>query len=112
MSDTVFKATLVLIAFGFTALFCWLMIPALIANPDLVNAFASGFANPFASGYSSDVISCWLILAVWVAYEARAHGVRHGWICLVLGIVPGIAVGFAFYLIMRLSPQNKEALKR
>ena len=60
-----------------------------------------GFVNPYSSGYSSDVIACWLILMVWIVYEAKNKGVKHGWICILLGAVPGVAVGFALYLILR-----------
>jgi len=78
-----------------------MVVPSLVANLDVVGAFAAGFVNPYASGYSTDVIVCWGILAAWVAYEARAYSVKHGWICLVLGVVPGVAVGLALYLLVR-----------
>lgn len=70
-------------------------MPALIAD------FAAGFVNPYSSGYSADVILCWIALVIWVTYEAKVYSVRHGWICLVLGIVPGVAVGFPLYLVLR-----------
>ncbi|WP_353254415.1 DUF2834 domain-containing protein [Salinisphaera sp. PC39] len=66
-----------------------------------MGAFAAGFVNPYASGYSTDVLFCWAILAAWVAYEAKKYSVRNGWVCLLLGIVPGVAVGFAMYLLLR-----------
>jgi len=101
MSDSAFTAVLYAAAALFTAFFAVVVVPPLIADPDIIGAFASGFVNPYASGYSTDVLICWAILAAWVAHEARNYGVRHGWICLLLGIVPGVAVGFALYLLLR-----------
>ncbi|WP_414981620.1 DUF2834 domain-containing protein [Congregibacter sp.] len=43
---------------------------------------------------------CWGILAAWVLFEAKTLDVRHGWICLALGIVSGVAVDFALYLLL------------
>ncbi|HNM03492.1 MAG TPA: DUF2834 domain-containing protein, partial [Leptospiraceae bacterium] len=71
---------------------------------------AAGFVNPFAAGYSMDTIFCWLILAIWVAYEARVRQIRYGWVCVLLGIVPGVATGFAFYLLIRMHRVNKNAV--
>lgn len=59
----------------------------------------AGFVNPYSSGYSIDVIVTWCILCVWVMYESNK--VKHGWVCLLLGLVPGVAVGFALYLFLR-----------
>ena len=70
-------------------------------QPDILAAFGAGFVNPYSSGYSADVIACWLILAIWVVYEAKSRSVRHGWVCLVVGVVPGVATGFAAYLLLR-----------
>lgn len=86
-------------AITFTVIFCILIVPPLIENPDVLGAFAGGFVNPFASGYSVDVFCCWAILLLWVVSESNK--IRHGWICIVLGMVPGVAVGFALYLLMR-----------
>ncbi len=107
MSESAFKAMLVVAALFFTGFFAWIVLPPLIENPDVWGAFAAGFVNPYSSGYSTDVLVCWAILAVWVVYEARTHAVRHGWVCLMLGIVPGVAVGFALYLLLR-AKQIKE----
>jgi hypothetical protein len=101
MNEQAFKAIIIAAAAVFTALFAYWCIPPLIADPDIIGAFAAGFVNPFASGYSADTLACWVILTAWIAYEAQAKGVRHGWICAVLGIVPGVAVGFAGYLLLR-----------
>ena len=61
-------------------------MPPLIAEPDVVGAFAANFVNPYAAGYSTDVLLCWVALAVWVVHEASAYGVRHGWVCLLVGV--------------------------
>ncbi|MEO9635613.1 MAG: DUF2834 domain-containing protein [Parasphingorhabdus sp.] len=102
MSEPLFKATIIAAAAVFLGIFIMLVIPPQIAEPDVVGAFAAGFVNPYASGYSSDVLACWVILAAWIAYEAKTLDIRHGWICAVLGIVPGVAVGFALYLLLRM----------
>ena len=101
MSKLVFKAILVVSALFFTSFFASIVLPALIENPDVWGAFAAGFVNPYSSGYSMDVLVCWAILAAWVVYEAKTYSVRRGWVCLLLGIVPGVAVGFALYLLLR-----------
>lgn len=101
MNDRVFKTALACVAAAFTIIFCVVVIPGLIAEPDLIAAFGAGFVNPFAAGYSTDVIMCWVVLAIWIVYEAKVFSVRHGWICLVLGVLPGVAVGFPLYLILR-----------
>jgi hypothetical protein len=101
MNQQTFKLTIVAAAAVFTALFAYWCIPALIADPDIIGAFAAGFVNPYASGYAADTLACWVILTAWIAYEAKTKGVRHGWVCAALGIVPGVAVGFAGYLLLR-----------
>jgi hypothetical protein len=101
MSERVFQFSIAAVALVFAALFCLMVVPALIQDGDIVGAFAAGFVNPYASGYSSDVVACWAILALWVVFEARTRSVRHGWVCLVLGVIPGVAVGFAGYLLLR-----------
>lgn len=101
MSETLFRRLLIAAAFFFSVFFAIVVIPPLIANPDIWGAFAAGFVNPYSSGYSTDVLVCWFVLAVWVVYEAKSYSIRHGWICLLIGIVPGVAVGFALYLLLR-----------
>jgi uncharacterized membrane protein YfcA len=102
MSEKLFQTTIIAIAALFLFLFSTVVIPPLVADPDIVGAFAAGFVNPYASGYSSDVLACWAILAAWIVYEAKALQIRHGWICILLAIIPGVAVGFALYLLLRL----------
>ncbi len=103
MSERQFRIAIIAVALAFTALFCVVVVPPLIDNPDVLGALGAGFVNPYASGYSADVIACWLILAIWVAFEAKSRSVKHGWLCLLLGIVPGVAVGLAAYLLLRSS---------
>lgn len=99
MNQKIFEGSLVAIALIFTLLFFYLVVPPLLANPDVPGAFAAGFVNPYSSGYSVDVLCCWVILLFWVIYEAPK--VKYGWACLLLGLVPGVAVGFALYLFLR-----------
>ncbi|MEQ9544540.1 MAG: DUF2834 domain-containing protein [Marinobacter sp.] len=107
MSESIFKALLLLAALFFTVFFALVVVPPILENPDVWGAFAAGFVNPYSSGYSTDILVCWFILATWVVYEARTLSVRKGWVCLLLGIVPGVAVGFALYLLLR-AKQIKE----
>ncbi len=89
---------------GFAIAFAGIVIPALVRDGgDVVGGLAGGFVNPYSSGYSIDVLCCWAVLAIWVVVERRELQVRHGWVCLVLGVVPGVATGFAAYLLLRRS---------
>ncbi len=101
MSERNFRLGLYFAAGGFTLIFCALVIPALLERPDVVGAFAAGFVNPFAAGYSLDVFFCWFVLALWVWFEAHTLQIKHGWLCLLIAVVPGVAVGFAIYLLTR-----------
>ena len=106
MTTNAFRFSLTLLAVAFALTFTAICIPPFLENPDIVSAFAGGFVNPYASGYAMDVLFTWSVLAIWVLYEARMKGIRHGWIALALGVVPGVATGFAVYLLLRL---NQEA---
>lgn len=101
MNVKTFRIASIGVAIAFTAVFCAVVVPALLVDRDVSGAFAAGFVNPYSSGYSADVIFCWVALAIWVIHEASAHSVRHGWACLLLGIIPGVAVGFPLYLVLR-----------
>ena len=101
MSDAVFRLLTMTIAIIFVAFFCITIVPPLLDNPDLMGALGAGFVNPYASGYSTDVILCWVLLVVWVLFERKNHSVKHGWICLIVGVVPGVVVGLASYLLLR-----------
>lgn len=85
----------------FAAAFTVIVIPPLLESGDIVGAFAAGFVNPYASGYSLDTIICGLILITWVLYERSAIGIRHGWIAIPLTFAPGVATAFGFYLVIR-----------
>lgn len=101
MSESVYRTLLIGSIVAFTVFFASVVVPPLIENPDIWGAFAAGFVNPYSSGYSTDVLVCWFVLAVWVIRDAKAYAVQYGWLCLLLGIVPGVAVGFALYLLIR-----------
>ena len=101
MTDKAFLMSMYLIAAAFTGAFVVLVVPALIDNPDVLGAFAAGFVNPYAAGYSTDVILCWVALAVLVLHDRQAHSIVNGGWYLLLGIVPGVAVGLALYLASR-----------
>lgn len=110
MSDSQFKLAIIFPAVIFLLFFLLVVVPASLEMNDIYGAFAAGFVNPFASGYSIDVIMCWFILAAWIVHEKRTLGIRRGWICCLLGIIPGVAVGFALYLIMRQSQLGSKAM--
>ena len=99
---TVYTSFLGIIGIGFSAFFFISMGPSFIADPNLVAAVKSGFVNPYSSGFAIDAIACWLVLAAWVIYEKFAKGIKHGWIALLIGIIPGVATAFALYLLMRM----------
>ena len=102
MSSKVFQYSIFLVALSFGVFFSVSVVPALVKDFDLIGAFAAGFVNPYSSGYSVDVIACWLILLIWVLYEKSSLKIKYGWVCVLLGIIPGVAVGFAAYLMLRL----------
>jgi len=101
MKESTFKILMFCIAIVFTLVFAIVVMPPLIADPDIFGALGAGFVNPYSSGYSVDVFLCWVALAIWVFYESKALGVKHGWVCLVLGAFPGVAVGLPLYLVLR-----------
>ena len=101
MQERTFALAVAAIGIAFTVFFCAVVVPPLLADPDILGALAAGFVNPYASGYSADVLCCWAVLAVWVWFEAKTRAIRHGWLCLLLAVVPGVAVGFACYLLLR-----------
>lgn len=99
--DTFYRTTIALIGIGFAIFFFVTIGPVFIAQPDIIEAFKEGYVNPFSAGFATDAIACWLILCCWVVYEKLQKGVRYGWVALILGFVPGVATGFAFYLLLR-----------
>jgi Protein of unknown function DUF2834 len=101
VNDKWFRVSMLLVALGFSLIFCIVVVPELIVNPGITAALSAGFVNPYAAGFATDAIFCWIALAVLVIYDAKVLSVRHGWVCLLLGIVPGVAVGLAVYFILR-----------
>lgn len=108
MPNRVFEFTTIALGAAFAIAFCIIVVPPLLETGDVIGAFAAGFVNPFSSGYSLDVIICGVILVVWILHERSSLGVRYGWIAIPLSLVPGVATGFAVYLIIR-SRQIHEA---
>ncbi len=104
---TAYISLLGIIGTGFAAFFFITLGPLLLGNPDVVSAFKAGYINPYSAGFATDAISCWLVLAAWIAYERFEKGVKHGWVALLLGLVPGVATGFALYLVLRMKQSEK-----
>jgi hypothetical protein len=102
VSPSLFRTFVVAIGVSFAAAFTYVVVPPLLDSGDIVGGFAAGFVNPYATGYALDTIACWCVLAVWVVYERSRYRVRHGWLALVLGVAPGVATGFALYLVLRM----------
>ena len=106
MNETVFKRSIIIAAGVFLAVFLFYTLPAALELNDVVKSFAAGFVNPLATGYSVDVIACGFILIFWILFEAKHHNIRHGWVCMVLCIAPGVAVSFTAYLLLRQKQLN------
>ncbi len=101
MIDKLFKGALCSVAIVFTYYFSVLIVPQLIENPDIQGALSAGFVNPFASAYTIDASLCWVVLAILVLYDAKVLNVKYGWVCLLLGLIPGVAVGLPLYFVLR-----------
>ena len=101
MSTSVFERLVLTLGVLFALAFMVIVVPPLVQSGDVFGAFAAGFVNPYSSGYSLDVILCALILFVWILYERKSRGIKHGWIAIPLSFVPGVATGFAVYLVLR-----------
>jgi hypothetical protein len=107
MTETPFRIAIIAAAGVFLAVFALVVMPPFIAHPDLIGAFAAGFVNPYASGYSTDTLACWAILSAWILYERRTYCIRHGVWCIALGVIPGVAVSFALYLLLRMKQVDR-----
>lgn len=103
----IFEFALITLGLGFAIAFCVIVVPPLLQSGDVIGAFGAGFVNPFASGYSLDTICCALILAIWIVYERQTRGIRHGWIAIMISIIPGVATGFALYLLIRMRQSRR-----
>ncbi len=101
MSKRLFETICAAVALAFTIAFCAVVVPPLWASGDILGALAAGFVNPYASGYSLDVLFSALMLMVWIVYDRAAFNVRYGWVAIPLCLVPGVAPALAIYLIIR-----------
>ncbi len=101
MTKKLFDSLIMFLGAAFAVLFCVIVLPPLFESEDLIGAFASGFVNPFSTGYSLDAIFCALILICWALYEKKTLGIKHGWVVIPLSAIPGVATAFAVYLILR-----------
>ena len=99
---TIYHILLAAVGIGFALFFFITIGPLIIEDPSRIDeAIMAGFVNPFSTGYSIDAITCWVVLALWVIHEKMEKGIKHGWIALLLGLIPGVVTGFALYLILR-----------
>ena len=101
MNEQNFKRAIISSTVIFMLVFLFYSLPAVFDMSDIVAASLEGFVNPIAAGYSTDVITCWFILSFWILFESKQYDVKRGWICILLGIIPGVAFGFCLYLIIR-----------
>jgi len=101
MNEQNFKRAIISSTVIFMLILLFYTLPAVIDTGDIVVATLAGFVNPIAAGYSTDVITCWFILSFWIWFESKQYGVKRGWICILSGIIPGVAFGFCLYLIIR-----------
>ncbi|MGD1935374.1 MAG: DUF2834 domain-containing protein [Candidatus Phaeomarinobacter sp.] len=108
MSKTAFEILCLLVAAAFTVFFVIVVLPPALESGDIVGAFAAGFVNPYASGYSLDTILCGMILIIWIIYDRSSLGVRHGLWVIPLIFVPGVATAFGIYLVLRLRQRGIE----
>jgi hypothetical protein len=102
MPSTRFDWIVIALASAFVVALAILLVPTFVAdNLDLVHAFDQALINPYATGFATDLLFTYLILFAWVVYEANYRDVRHGWVALVLGLLVGVSVGLATYLLIR-----------
>lgn len=101
MTKSVFEAAVAFLGLLFAVAFALVVMPPLLESRDIVGAFAAGFENPYATGYSLDTILTAFILIVWVLHERSRRGIRHGWIAIPLCFAPGVATALAYYLVLR-----------
>ena len=48
MSESAFRTAIIVVALGFSSLFCVLVVPPLFENPDILGALRSRFASTMA----------------------------------------------------------------
>jgi len=101
MNEQNFKRGIIGSTIIFMSVFLFYTLPYALEMGDIMAVSLAGFANPITSGWSTDVIVCWFIMSFWIFFEAKQFQIKWGWICLPLGIVPGVAFGFCLYLLIR-----------
>lgn len=101
MNEVNFKRGIIASTVIFLLVFLFYTLPYAIELDDFIQVSLAGFVNPISSGWATDVIAFWFIMSFWIFFEAKQYQVKWGWICLPLGIVPGVAFGFCLYLIIR-----------
>jgi len=82
LTKSVFEGLVITLGALFALAFAVIIGPPLMASGDIIGAFAAGFVNPYATGYSLDAILTGLILIVWIIYERETLGVKFGWIAI------------------------------
>jgi hypothetical protein len=105
--ESIYRSLVGLIGVGFAIFFFVTIGPLFFQQPDLIAAFKAGYVNPYSLGFATDAIACWLILVCWVIYKKLQKGIKHGLLAIMLGFVPGVATGFAVYLLLRSYQQAK-----
>ncbi len=101
MNKQLFEIICAVAALSFTIAFCAVVVPPLWDSGDIWGALAAGFVNPYASGYSLDVLFSAFVLIIWIVYDRAAFNVRYGWVAIPICLVPGVAPALAIYLIIR-----------
>ena len=111
MSERAFGLVALLIGLAFAVFFAAYVLPPALQSGDVIGAFAAGYVNPYAAGYSTDTILCGVILIAWIGFEmSTGRSPRHAWVCIPLAIVPGVATSFGLYLFLRTRhPSSREA---
>ena len=108
MTERQFLYAVGAVGIAFTLAFSFTVAPLLLQTFDILGAITAGFVNPYSTGFALDTLSSWLVLTIWIAYEAKTLNVRYGWVAVLLGLIPGTVTGLAFYLVLR-TVQLKQA---
>ena len=108
MKEGIFKVLLTTIAIGFSLYALVFFFPPIFENPDIIGVLKAGFVNTYASAYSIDLILCWIVLIIWILHERVVFRIKNGWACIPIGLTLGVVVGFALYLMIRLSHFSKQ----
>jgi len=101
INKKMFRLLLWMLIILFSLFFFISFLPHVISDANIIIVLQSGFVNPYATGYSIDLIATWLVLIVLVLHESHTHKIKGGWLCILLGLVPGVVVGWAAYLLLR-----------